>query len=268
MDGRPIPRLVPPAIHALATAPPVVATQALDGLVFADRLIERFGRSGEPWAVGFDIDDTLVDTRARTLAALRAFASSPAGHVMPALPLAKLVPEDMQRDGAATAADLASGNAAFATSFQKFWERFFWTPASLRHDRPIERIMAMARKVAASGGEVFYITGRNDLLATETFLQLRTYRLPNVDPAHVFHKPYIPGRRIDTPGYKVTTLEHIGRRGISLAAFVTECRRDLASIVAMRRAPIPIFIDWPTEPLTQALAPGTPVIGYRALGLA
>lgn len=218
------------------------------------RRIARDARHGRKVCVVFDIDNTLVDTRHRTLAALRAFASSdPTLAALAHTPLSKV-----RYDGASTAASVGlSGNQA--RGFDAFWQRFFWQPTSFLHDVPIAQTTRLARRAKAAGAEVYYLTGRVSALASGTLAQLAALGLPDADAKHVLCKPDVGVR---TGAFKRQELSRLHREGQRIAFFVSDAKSDLAAVTDLRLPSI--LVDFPVGPKdAPTLSPHTPRLRPR-----
>ncbi len=205
------------------------------GLRFChQRLLAAAGRKapGARRCIVLDIDNTLVDTRARTLAAARAFARQHPRYAR----LGRLTLQQVGYDGRQTAAGLGYAPRT-AEAFQRFWDGYFWDAANFKHDRPIRGTVGLARQAKALGLEVFYLTGRVQSLKGGTLRQLARLGLPDADPAHLICKPQ-PGAGgaafLPTAPFKVQQLERLQRRR-EVVLFVSDSAQDI--LLAQRQSP-------------------------------
>lgn len=185
--------------------------------------------------VGFDLDDTLFDTRYRTQAAVRDFAkdaSTP--ELRRALRLGKRI-ENIGFDGAATAEKLGM-SAATAKAFAKHWLRFFWTQKNFAHDRPIPELVAMAKGAIARGQEVYFITGRTRRGKSATLQQLRDAGL-DVDAKHLYLKPNVGVRTLD---FKLAAL-----KDLDVPLYATDSSREVDALFAIGKKSL--WIDFPVK---------------------
>ena len=211
------------------------------GLAFCRAALRNADRRpGEGLRVIFDIDNTLVDTRARTRAAADHFARKSEVYA----PLAGLPLAAIRYDGRETAR--ARGlDAAAARAFHADWDRFFWRPESLRHDRPIRATVQLARQAKAAGAEVFYLTGRVDSLKEPTIGQLRRLGLPDADAAHVICKPSV---RVKTAPFKQQVVADMLRQRCRIAWFMSDSRTDIAAAQRVLSPRACVLVDFPVQP--------------------
>ncbi|MBI3182382.1 MAG: hypothetical protein HYZ28_09585 [Myxococcales bacterium] len=181
---------------------------------------ERTSR-GEKVRVVFDLDNTLADTRARTLAVARAFDRQDGTSHFRGLTL-----EKVGHDGAETAKAMRLPESA-ATSFAQYWDREFWKGKNLVHDLPMEETIRLARSAKSAGAEVVYLTGRIDSLRRPTVAQLKRLGLPDADSAHLTMKPSVSVR---TAPFKAEQLGKWMGEGFHIGWFFTEGRRDIAHL--------------------------------------
>lgn len=209
-----------------------------------------------PATVVFDVDNTLVDTRPRTVAAARAFVD--AGHT--ALTddehraLATLERIDALWDGRRTALALGLSPAA-ASAFHAFWLRWFWSPDHFPLDLVIPNTAQWLRDAAALGARVVYLTGRIESLAGTTRAQLRQHDLPFADPEHVCCKPSLAVR---TAPFKRDVLRTLAAE-TELLWFMSDTHSDVR--VAQDLALPGISVDFPARPDGEPeLLPATPTL--------
>lgn len=194
----------------------------------------RVGR-GEPVTVVFDLDNTLFDTRARTLAIARRFDTAQGTGWCDALTL-----DEVKLDAAATAAALGppAPPAAWREAFARYWAEEFWTPANLVYDAPMEATLRWAREAQAAGVTVRYLTGRTTPFHEASVTQLRAAGL-EVDLTDVVCKPSVD---VATAPFKSETLARWAE-DTHIAWFLTEGRRDIAHIEANVAAVTTVLLE-------------------------
>lgn len=212
--------------------------------------IRQRAARGELVRVVFDLDNTLFDTRARTLAAAKAFDAHNGTRHFAAATL-----DSMGRDGRATAAAMGL-DPDTAAAFGAFWDQAFWSADNLQHDLPIDATVKLARQAKAAGAQVVYLTGRVADLHDASMAQLVAHGLPDADAAHLFCKPDVSVR---TAPFKTDLLNSWATQG-HVAWFVTEGRRDIHHV--QDNAPnIPcLLLDCSMEGSGLPVSPQTPVL--------
>lgn len=196
----------------------------LDGRVFCEQALgdlARRVRSGEKVRVVFDIDDTLSESRARTMAVARGFDAANGTRFF-----SKLSLEQVGSSGGETAKALGLPDDVVA-KFQAHWEVEFWKGSAFVHDTPIAPMVELAKRARAAGAEVVYLTGRVEALESATIAQLRRFGLEGVDAKTVVSKPELTVR---TAPFKTEWLQRSAEAGHHLAFFITESRRDIAAV--------------------------------------
>jgi phosphoglycolate phosphatase-like HAD superfamily hydrolase len=198
------------------------------------RDIQRAKKAGRRVAVVFDIDNTLVDTRHRTWAAVRSFRKNRSA-------LASITDvSQIGYDGRATARSWLGQRDSAA--FHQHWQRFFWKTSSFRHDQPIEETIALAKLAAAHGAEVYYVTGRTRALHRATVNQLRRLGLPFADRRHVVSKPRVG---VKTVPFKRRELAKLAKT-FELHWFVSDSHAEIA---IAKQLGIPAgWVDFPAQP--------------------
>lgn len=199
----------------------------------------RPARPAPPRAcVVLDIDNTVADTRYRTLAAARAFARQhPEAKALAGLGVGQIA-----WNGRLTA-QAAGLDAATAESFQRFWGEFFWRPSNFRHDRPIRETIARARQASAEGAEVFYLTGRVQALAAGTVRELLRLGLPDADAQHLLCKDSVAVR---TDAFKGRELRRLRADGRHVVWFMSDAASELAA--ARASGVRGVLVDFPLRP--------------------
>ncbi|MBL8950313.1 MAG: hypothetical protein JNK82_06030 [Myxococcaceae bacterium] len=190
---------------------------------------------GEKVRVVFDIDDTLADTRARTLAIAKAWDAANGTSYFGRLTLAQVA-----HTGLDTARALNLPWPA-EKAFVDHWSVAFWDGASFAHDLPIPETIALAKAAKAAGAELVYLTGRWDDREHHTIDQLRRFGL-EAGPDNVVSKP---GPSTLTVPFKAGWLEQSRLDGFHCAFFITESRRDIAGIQAAGEPAVSVLLDHP-----------------------
>ena len=236
---------------AVTSAATRVSGRPTDGLAFCRKAVTRIKlrvRRGKRVAVVFDIDNTLVDTRYRTLAAARSFAKKRSS--LRALAGASLGQMAFSGQQTAHKLGLPSGDRE---AFSRYWDRFFWDARNLSHDRPIAHTVELARRAKAAGAEVFYITGRVDTLKMGTVDQLKALGLPDADSGHVICKPMVsaaPGkapRYLPTAPFKVDQVKGLLSTKHEVAWFASDSVDDIRAVQTSLSGVPAVWIDFPAK---------------------
>lgn len=206
--------------------------------------------AGEKVRSVFDIDNTMVDTRPRTLAIARRFDELHGTHYFDGLEL-----EDVDLDGALTAERCGLPKDA-AEQFAQFWIEEFFPGAYFDLDLPLASMIELAKEAKAAGAEVIFLTGRIDALHDATVDELRRMGL-ELSPDQVVCKPDVSVR---TSPFKVETLYAWMAEGYHLSWFITEGVRDAAHL--QRELPgVPVvLLASPLEREASLLRGDTPVL--------
>ncbi|MFO0746515.1 MAG: hypothetical protein U1F43_12695 [Myxococcota bacterium] len=214
-------------------------------------LVERRA-SGARTMVVFDLDNTIFDTRPRTLAVARAFDAERGSHWFD-----RLGPGDVRHDGRATASQAALGPVPpdVVDAFASYWEDAFWRPESFAADLPIACMVAWARAARAVGAELRFLTGRIAALHAVSLAALERIGLGVPAPA-LACKPDLATR---TAPWKCAVLAEWAREA-AIGWFVTEGRRDTARVQAELPAMPCVLLDCSFESPAHAIAAGTPVL--------
>lgn len=216
----------------LVKAPPVSKVKQLDaiearpatvdGKAFVKAALADLGvrvARGEKVRVAFDIDDTLADTRVRTLTIAKAWDAANGTHHFDRLTLAQVA-----HNGFDTA--MAMGlPGPVETAFAEHWEKAFWDGANFVHDAPMAGIVELVKQAKAAGADVVFLTGRNQDLESATIAQLKRFGLDATE-ANVVSKP----PHVRTVPFKASWLEQSAAEGNHLSFFFTESRRDIAGV--------------------------------------
>jgi hypothetical protein len=229
--------------------------QRVDGAAFCRRALADIRArvaAGETVRVVFDVDDTLADTRYRTLFVARLF-----DRVHRTRHFSELTVTRVDRDGERTARGLGLPEEVVA-AFAIFWRAHFWDGQNFAHDRPIQRMIDLAHAARAAGAEVLYLTGRIEAYRAYTRAELARLGLPQVDDAHLVLKPQVG---LPTPAYKQAELERLRLAGEHLAWFLTEGRRDLAHLQRHLPGVPTVLLESALERGGEPLRADTPTFG-------
>lgn len=181
---------------------------------------ERTAR-GEKVAVAFDVDNTLVDTRGRVLAIGKAFDKANGTSYFKGK-----TSKAMGNDAKETATNLKMTDA-HAKKFSAMFFREFFKGKNYQNDTQIRSTIELAKKAAAAGADVFYVTARTQSEESFTIKQLAKAGLPDVDATHVVSKAKM---RDKTPAYKAEELTNLASHYDFVPWFITESRADIAGV--------------------------------------
>jgi hypothetical protein len=199
-----------------------------------DRLdeIEALVMAGQSVKCVFDLDNTVFDTRYRTLQCARAFDAMMGTHFFKDLTV-----EGVHEDGGATASALGLPDNV-VDEFEKFWQREFWLPHNLVHDVPIPAVVELVKACRERGADIVFLTGRAESYVDEATGHTEAFRADTqaqleaagigVEDSALHLKPAVGE---PTGPYKARLLNRL-REDSVLGMFVTEGRRDTAAIQA------------------------------------
>lgn len=212
------------APKSIRGAAPAERSGPPDGKKFCDAaLIDIKARTarGEKVRVVFDIDDTLSESRARTLVVAKEWDQANGTHHFD-----RLVVAQVGQNGTETAKALNLPDPV-GRDFQAHWDLEFWKGESFVHDTPIAPMVKLAKQAKAAGAEVIFLTGRVDALEVATIAQLQRFGLKDVNSETVVSKADLSVR---TGPFKTQWLQQSEAAGNHLAFFITESRRDVAAV--------------------------------------
>lgn len=180
----------------------------------------------------FDIDNTVMDTRPRTVLAVREFAKTYEGNLTDAQRknLSKITVEQAGRDGEETARKFRLDGEA-TEALQDHWVDTWWNPKNAALDKPMRQAREIFR--AAKGKEIIYLSGRQDDWMRATVAQLKKAGFPNADSKHILLKSGAFGR---TPQWKVKELRALARSGKKVIFF----EDSRTNIRAVQKAKLPV----------------------------
>jgi phosphoglycolate phosphatase-like HAD superfamily hydrolase len=231
------------------------ARTVVDGAAFtADALEKVRARTagGLPSSVVFDIDDTLADSRSRTLAIALAFDEARGTNVFETLRVESV---DYPPRSFAAKAGLSEAETA---AFLQFWQPRFFDAASMRFDTPITAMVNLANQAASAGAHVVFLTGRDEQQRGETLAELSRLGLqsPSSDALVMFQ----PG---DGRDFKALHLKRWADRGDDIGFFITDSRDDVVRVQSQVEGVPAVLFD---SPLSRGGAPvpaTTPVFPFE-----
>jgi hypothetical protein len=184
--------------------------------------IREKSAANEAVMVVFDLDNTLFDTRARTLHAAKSFDERNGSQWF-----AKLKLEDVQLDGEKTARQVREPSIPedVIAAFSAFWGESFWTPENLRHDHEMPDTLLWAKAAQEAGADVRYLMGRTAPFHDVSLEQLRRAGL-RVEESQLCCKPDVD---VATAPFKSEILNRWSDEA-PIAWFLTEGLRDLAHV--------------------------------------
>lgn len=182
--------------------------------------IKRRTRNGEKVAVSFDVDNTLVDTRGRALAIGKAFDRANGTTYFKGTSARRL------GNDAKETASLVGMTPEHAKKFGALWFRMFFKGENYRHDLKIDATIELAKKAAAAGADVYFVTARTQSEEPFTIAQLEAAGL-DTDDQFVVSKPRMKDK---TPEYKAAELKKLAERYDHVGWFITESRADIAGV--------------------------------------
>jgi phosphoglycolate phosphatase-like HAD superfamily hydrolase len=212
-------------------SPDASARRLLDLLVTILELRSR--RPPRDVTLVFDVDNTLVDTRHRTLAAAKSFTIEVDG--VEQMPLAHGTVEAMDYLPADTCRRLGVDDAAVHRAFAEHFESVFWSAASFALDQAIPMPVALAKLAQRLGAQVHFLTGRTETYRKETMAKLEELGIPPASPEHLIMKGAKRDRRgrlERTERFKARHLRRLHRQRLTIAGFVSEGSRDVAYLQA------------------------------------
>ncbi len=224
-------------------------------------------RAGLRPRVVFDLDDTLFDAGARTLAILRTLPEDPVlGSRFPGLAakLAALEPDAMAYDLGANLDALGIADPEARQAATGFWQARFFTDTWCAEDPPNENAARYVRTLRAAGAGIVYLTGRdvpNMLRGTEE--SLRRHGFPLGDGVELILKP---DAKDDDTEFKKGVFARLRQAGAVVACFENEPRNLNAMQAAFPEA-VMVFLDTRHSPKPDRPAPGIAWVRDYHLGL-
>lgn len=205
-------------IHALRTK--------VDGVRFVKQALRDIRRLRKEHpevrpVVVFDLDNTIFETRARTLLALKAYDKA---HGTAHFAAVKHI-HQVGKNGAHSA-ELAHLPPEQWADVQSFWLSWFWKGEHFQHDVVFPRVVALAKAAKEAGAEVIYLTGRVD--RPFTLDELKRAELPDADEEHLITKGVIGA---NTGDFKATWFKGLLEDPkVHVGWFMTEGCRDIQAL--------------------------------------
>lgn len=175
---------------------------------------------GEKVAVAFDVDNTLVDTRGRVLSIGKAFDKANGTTYFKGK-----TSKAMGNDAKETAA-LMKMTPEHSKKFSSLFFREFFKGENYANDTKMRSTVALAKKAAAAGADVYFVTARTQSEEQFTIDQLKKAGLP-ADDQFVVSKAKM---RDKTPEYKANELKTLAQKYDYVPWFITESRADIAGV--------------------------------------
>ena len=254
--NRPQPGALLPGARSILSVRANPRINPTDGLAFAKAAIAEIRKikaqnPGQRTAVLFDLDNTLFDTRARTLHALQAFdAAQGTSH------FASLTVETVGWNGEETARALGLPEDVVLAAHAA-WERDFWNGENFLKDHNIEAVQALAHEAAQAGAEIYYLTGRIDALKDASLAQIKQANLPFAREANLLTKPSVG---VKTGPFKANALLELLAQGVFMGFFVTDNKREIQDIHEAECA-LPLIHYAHALQRPGVMQAGTPIIG-------
>lgn len=226
--------------------------------------IARLSARGVKVRCVFDLDNTLFDTRWRTLACARSFDGAHDTSHFAGLTDDELI-GFIGKNGRETA--LALGLAPDVVErFAAHWDVAFWRPEALAFDRPMDPPLHLIAEAMERGAEVVFLTGRVERHIDEqgrifgfreaSMAQLRAAGI-EVPPEQLVLKPDVATR---TAAFKAEVLRRYDDEG-EIGFFLTEGIRDTTQVRAALPECTCFLLDCTFE--KEARPQGVPVLPGR-----
>lgn len=216
-----------PAWQVRGAEVPRLPDGRVDGQAYCARVLEHIQRvrranPSHPCAVVFDLDNTLFDTRARTLFALQRFdAEHGTTH------FSGLSVDDVGWSGKETCGRLGL-DPELTRAVHAAWEETFWSGDSFAQDLVMLPLFELAWAAKAAGAEVRYLTGRVEDLGPASLQQLVQAGLPDARPECLFCKPSV---EVNTSGFKADVLAQWMDAGHFVGWFATDNRGEVEDVL-------------------------------------
>jgi phosphoglycolate phosphatase-like HAD superfamily hydrolase len=195
--------------------------------------IKRRTQAGEKVAVSFDVDNTLVDTRGRALAIGKKFDAINGTHYFDGK-----TAKQMGNDAKETAAKVKM-TPEHTRKFSALFFREFFKGENYKNDSAMRSTVALAKKAAAAGADVFYVTARTQSEEQFTIDQLKKAGLP-ADAVKVVSKAKMSIKTVD---YKAAELNRIAGSYDYVGWFLTESRKDIAGVQKLNASVTSVLLE-------------------------
>lgn len=229
-------------------------TAAVSGEAFlTERLreLERRVEVGERCAVVFDLDNTLFDTRSRTLWVARRFDEEGGTRYFESIGL-----DRVGLNARDTCARMGSLPPEVESAFVRFWEEAFWDPEAFVHDTPMQPVLSWVQRARLSGASLRFLTGRIEALRGPTTAQLARVGVADVSPETLWMKPDLLTR---TLRFKASSLRRAMGRSW-LGWYVTEGRDEIAYLQTEMPAGPWVLLDCSLQWGGPLVSPDTPTL--------
>lgn len=246
-----------PTINAEAAVPENLLSRrtALSRIVERTRALKSQGQN--PIAL-FDIDDTLVSTRERTLRILKEFASQAEiqknfkGEVQK---ISKLKEADINYEMSVTLKKAGIENAKLQDLVGKFWSERFFTNNYCRLDQAIAGSAEYLHQLVQAGAKIVYLTGRDApsmLLGTQANLKRNHF------PDHPSQTLLMlkPNKQMNDLTFKSMVFSQIEKMGEVVGVFENEPANLNAMAKAFPKATA-VFLDTSHSPKPDIPAAGS-----------
>jgi hypothetical protein len=198
----------------VSAAPPETQKRSLDAVL--DDVAARPGA-----LVVFDLDDTVFSTNDRHLRILREYADLVAARAPDAAALLRAVERERLRYQIVDTARDAGLDEALIKDLRDFWFARFFKNQYLLEDDVVPGAPAYCAEVAARGGALVYMTGRDEGMreGTERSFVRHGFPAPDGRGVRLILKP-----RFDTPdfAFKSETMARLREQGEVVASFENE----------------------------------------------
>ena len=189
-------------------------------------VLERSRQSQEQAAesvVVFDLDDTLIDTRHRTLSILRELAAEPwlaARFPKEAPRLARVTLNQMHYELNDTFAELGLDSPDLLRETTAFWAKRFFTSAYVERDVALPGAVRYVNDLYRAGAKIVYLTGRDEPnMFAGTGENLRRLGFPLEEDVALILKP---NARMSDLEFKAAAIKRIAGLGQVTAFFENE----------------------------------------------
>ena len=204
---------------------------------------------GNTPVVVFDLDDTLTDSRTRTVRILHEFSE-----VEDVPELAQVAPAQIRYQLEDTFKDLGLNDAPLLARANAFWKERFFSNDYVARDRPIPGAPAYVRWLARQGAHIVYLTGRDEVSMRQgTLANLEHGHFPVDDETTILLMK--PDKAMDDTAYKVAAFARIQKMGTVVGAFENEPRNINAMQHAFPEA-IAIYVETIHSSKPDVPAPG------------
>lgn len=241
----------PATAQAMASA--LTPSEAHSGQPFTDAVLAEVkarAALGERPRVVFDIDDTLTDSRARTLAIAHAFDQAMGTDHFANLQSAQV---EYPPTETARAAGLSPSEVR---QFLNFWQPRFFSEGAMDDDVGIPPMIDLAKQAAAAGADVVFLTGRPEEQRASTLAELARLGIPQAEGDHLFMS-----NSTDGADFKLRRLSQWAKDGPEIALFITDSQDDVKGVTD-RDLPVPaVLFNSPLNGGTN-VAEGTPIFDW------